>query len=89
MDVCPPKAIDMRVNKGKTIEGSNLVYLEFNQVNNKESFPEQMMTFPYMSNAALCDGCMICVKECPTLAIDIENNIDIQKYSKYKVNLKG
>jgi len=72
MDVCVPKAIDMRIHKGNSIEGKYLTYLEFNGKINKELLPEQMMTFPFMANVESCDGCMICVNECPTLAIDIE-----------------
>jgi ferredoxin len=77
MDLCLPKAIDMRIHKGNKIEGNGLSYLELNGNSNKEQAPEQMMTFPYMANYVLCDGCMICVKECPTNAIEIirsENN---------------
>jgi ferredoxin len=77
MDLCLPKAIDMRIHKGNTLEGKYLSYLELNINANCESMPEQMMTFPYMANYVLCDGCMICVEECPTNAIEIirsENN---------------
>lgn len=72
MDVCAPKAINMRIHKGKTLEGSSLTYLVFNDKNNSELPPEKMMTFPYMQNADKCDGCMTCVMECPTSVIGIE-----------------
>lgn len=71
MDVCLPNAIDMRVNKGSTIEGTELVYLTLNTETNTELPPAKMMTFPFMCNGESCNGCMDCVKECPTSAIDI------------------
>lgn len=83
MDVCLAKAIQMRIDKGKTIEGNNLVYLELNGKANLELSPEQMMTFPFMANVEHCDGCMICVYECPTSAINIENDIEL-KNNYYK-----
>lgn len=73
MDVCVTKAINMRVHKGKTLEGSNLAYLVFNNKNNSEAAPVGMMTFPYMQSAEKCNGCMICVRECPTSAIEIDS----------------
>lgn len=85
MDVCLTKAIDMRTHKGKTIEGDYLAYLEFDGAANKESLPEQMMTFPFMANSELCDGCMICVNECPTSAIDIVNDVEFENYYQREV----
>ena len=71
MDICPPKAINMRIHIGRTLEGSALANLDLNGFSNGECTPEPMMTFPYMAHPVLCDGCMVCVKECPTGAIDI------------------
>lgn len=71
MDVCSPKVIEMRIHKGKTIEGERLAYYQLNTKTNTEIFPEQMMTFPFMANSESCNGCMECVKECPTYAIEI------------------
>jgi ferredoxin len=85
MDVCLTKVIDMRINKGKTIEGDYLTYLEFSGAANKELVPGQMMTFPFMANAELCDGCMICVNECPTTAIDIVNNVELKNHYQREV----
>ena len=81
MDVCIPKAIDMRIFKGNVIEGNVLTYLELNAHPKQEQAPVQMMTFPYMANYELCDGCIICVEECPTNAIDIistKNNLVVE-----------
>ncbi|MGK9368380.1 ATP-binding protein [Melioribacter sp. Ez-97] len=75
MDVCLTNAIDMRIHRGKTIEGNYLSYLEFNDKTNKELLPEKMMTFPFMKNSELCNGCMVCVEECPTSAIAIDLHI--------------
>ena len=72
-DVCILKLIDMRVHKGKTIEGERLLYLELDRYLTLEKLPEKMMTFPFMANAERCDACMICVNECPTSAVRIEN----------------
>ncbi|MDP3683102.1 MAG: 4Fe-4S binding protein [Ignavibacteria bacterium] len=71
MDVCLPKAIDMRVHRGNNIEGNTLFYLALNGNSNQVQVSEQMMTFPFMVNAKLCDGCMECAEECPTNAIKI------------------
>lgn len=81
MDVCSLNAIDMRINKGKTIEGNNFIYLDLNGKTNKELPPEKMFTFPFMALPELCDGCMVCVKECPTYAIDIENEFNSKELS--------
>ena len=77
MDVCQPKAIDMRIHRGKTIEGVNLTYIEFDGSYNTDSVTEQMMTFPFMQNAGYCNGCMDCVNECPVHAIEILRDSDI------------
>ena len=71
MDVCLLQAIDMRVHKGNNIEGNTLFYLALNENSNQVQVSEQMMTFPFMVNAKLCDGCMECVEERPTNAIKI------------------
>lgn len=68
MDVCVPGAINMRIHKGNTIEGNHLKYQELNDYN-------QMMTYPFMEKAELCDGCMICVNECPTSAIELQDSL--------------
>lgn len=80
MDVCLSKAIDMRIHRGKTIEGNYLLFLEFNGKTNKELLPEKMITFPFLKNSKLCNGCMICVKECPTSAIEIINEAKPQDH---------
>ncbi len=71
MDVCPRKAIGMKKFNGKAVEGEFLIYLRFHKKGNHEHPKEEMMTFPYMQNPAECDGCMICVEECPTGSIGI------------------
>ena len=75
MDVCMPNAIDMRVNKGTTIEGVELIYFALNGETNTELPPVKMMIFPFMCKAENCNGCADCVKECPTSAIEIGINL--------------
>lgn len=31
------------------------------------------MTFPYMAHPHRCDGCMLCVNECPVLALELQS----------------
>jgi len=78
MDVCSRGALEMRRYKGKKIEGERLFYLEFDSFMNYELQPEEMMTFPFMNYSESCNGCMICVDECPVeaLAINIDENTE-------------
>jgi len=57
MDVCLMEALEMRRYRGKAIEGDCL--------------SEEMMTFPFMNYYESCNGCMICVDECPVEALEI------------------
>ena len=77
MDICTPKAIDMRIHKGKTIEGNHFTFLELNNNSNKEHLPERMMTFPFLAKPELCNGCMLCVGECPVSSLDIFRDISV------------
>ncbi len=85
MDVCSPNAIDMRINTGRTIEGDKLVYITLNGKSNHELLPAKMMTFPFMSKEESCNGCMDCVKECPTSAIEIERQHSWERNLQQKV----
>lgn len=69
-DVCLPKAIGMRTHKGKTIEGKMLIIPDI-EVESIDYTTDNLMTFPFMEKDSLCDGCLDCVKECPTSAINI------------------
>jgi len=71
MDICVPKAIGLRIHKGKTIEGNYFTFLELKNNFNEEHLPKQMMTFPFLAKPELCNGCMLCVEECPVSSIEI------------------
>lgn len=69
MDVCPPRAIDMRLNLSTGIEGSRLTIHHLEEVGAIAVAEQRMMTFPFMSFPDRCDGCMLCVHECPVEAL--------------------
>jgi len=71
MDVCVPRAIDMRPYKKRALEGTVLSYLALNTDSNPEASPAVMATFPFMAKADFCDGCLLCVNECPTRALEL------------------
>jgi ferredoxin len=72
MDVCLPRAIDMRPFKKGALEGTVLSYLALNSDRNPEVSPQAMATFPFMARADYCDGCMVCVNQCPTSALELQ-----------------
>lgn len=70
MDVCPPRAISMRTKVPRTVEGDHIAiaYLD----SGPESVAiEGLMTFPWMSSPKRCDGCGLCVQQCPCLALEL------------------
>lgn len=74
MDVCQPRAITMRTNKSASVEGEFLCYLKLRPDGDEELLTGEMMTFPYLARPHLCDGCMLCVEECPVMAIELRRN---------------
>ena len=74
MDVCRPGAIAMRTNQPKGVEGKTLSYLSLRSPGNAEQMAEPMMTFPYLAYPDLCDGCALCVNECPTVALELRTD---------------
>ncbi len=74
MDVCGPRAIALRTKFARTIEGSRATYLLLQSLQNRELPPTPMGTFPYLRDAALCDGCCRCVTECPTMALELRRD---------------
>jgi ferredoxin len=74
MDVCSPQAIAMRFDKSDNVEGNLLSYLLLHSDGEKELPPVEMMTFPYLVFPHLCDGCMLCVNECPVLALQLQGD---------------
>jgi ferredoxin len=73
MDVCQPDAIVMRTNTPRRIEGNVLSYLQLCSDGNCELPPAEMMTFPYLADPQLCDGCALCVTECPVDALELKD----------------
>lgn len=67
MDVCPPRAMGMRPHRGKTVEGPSRVLWYVGLQGEREPLP--MMTFPFLAVAAACDGCGLCMLECPVGAL--------------------
>lgn len=65
MDVCAPKALGMRMWRGRTVEGACLV----RRRGNGGHADPAAGTFPYMAGRERCDGCLECVRECPVEAI--------------------
>jgi ferredoxin len=60
MDVCPPGAIDMHRTRKAGVEQWRA-----------PGTGADDMTFPYLSRPDLCDGCLACVRECPTVALTL------------------
>ena len=72
MDVCDTKAIAMRITWPRSPEGKVLTHrLLWSGDQEKLSLP-QMMTFPYLARPELCDGCKMCVDQCPVNALELE-----------------
>jgi ferredoxin len=65
MDVCAPRAIDMRVHRAAKVEGNARPRGE------AERPAEEMMTFPYLASPQRCTGCADCVRECPVNALEL------------------
>ncbi len=74
MDVCRPKAIQMRTKWPRSPEGRRLTYLHLASSRNKEAPVAAMATLPYLAVPALCDGCAHCVAECPTTALELRQD---------------
>lgn len=70
-DVCTPGALDMRIWKGGTIEGSTLTYARLHSQNSPDIGPEQTTSFPYLAHPESCDGCSDCARECPVEALSV------------------
>lgn len=69
MDVCPPRAISMRGRSARTVEGSFLAFQYLGGVDHWH--PGLLMTYPYLARPDSCDGCGLCVRECPGQALDL------------------
>ena len=71
MDVCAPRAISMRTKSARSVEGPQLTFLYLEPSDQSAYRIERLMTFPYMSAPELCDGCRLCVLECPGNALEL------------------
>ncbi len=63
-DVCPPRAIAARPARAPGIEGC-VTYDRLASPRNLERAAEAPDGYPYLAHPARCDGCGICVDECP------------------------
>ncbi|MBL7995718.1 4Fe-4S binding protein [bacterium] len=72
MDVCPERAINMRIHNSSGVEGERLAYLALGPYRANELPPSGMMTFPWLANPPHCNGCMLCEKECPVCALTLQ-----------------
>lgn len=69
---CLPRAIEMRSHRRRVIEGDILTYVMFDSRIDSEVPPREKAAFPFMANADFCDGCIRCVNECPTSALELQ-----------------
>ena len=69
-DLCTPLALSMKAYTGKTIEGNTQIKPNESDYGNVGE--ENKLSFPYFSNPGECNGCMVCVNECPVNAIEIK-----------------
>lgn len=76
MDVCSPRAIDMRVDKTTGVEGSFDTLVRLQAFDSTEEAKQKMMTFPFLAIPQLCDGCLDCVKECPVSALELKGTAE-------------
>lgn len=70
MDVCPPRAISMRSRSPRSVEGQHMALLNLPKSDPWQ--PDRLMTYPYLAQDELCDGCALCVRECPGEALDLQ-----------------
>src|SRR5437899_1974054 len=61
-DCCPPAALQMRVQTRPGVEVLLFV-----------TATARFETFPFLAAPASCDGCMICVRECPVGALGLRS----------------
>lgn len=72
MDVCVPCAISMRTAWPHSPEGRVLTHQFLEPEERETNRRGQMMTFPYLARPAVCDGCEVCVEQCPVSALHLE-----------------
>lgn len=87
MDVCLQRAIDMRIDKSRNIEGELLSFLALHPDGDNKLPPAGMMTFPWLANPLLCNGCLLCEKECPVSALSLQqvaDNVPFHNLNNYE-----
>jgi ferredoxin len=89
MDVCDTKAIVMRTTWPKSPEGKVLTYRLLHPQDQEELSPVPMMTFPYLAHPELCDGCGMCVDQCPvnSLVLEFKNTASNRESRVFQANV--
>jgi len=77
MDVCPPRAIDMHLTRKAGVEQWRLKKPDTPSADaGTGSEGAGFMTFPFLAAPERCDGCGVCVRECPTVALELRTTAD-------------
>lgn len=72
MDLCPTRAIAMRLHgAAHTIEGALRTHRALLQSGSREAPANDLMTYPYLHSPSLCNGCSVCIRQCPVSALTL------------------
>lgn len=71
MDVCKPRAIEMKIAPEGSIAGTHLSYLTLDRKANREKPKEPWTSYPFLASPSACDECMKCILECPSSALEL------------------
>jgi len=70
MDVCPVRAIGMHVDRAQSaLEGSCRTHDLLGKAGRLRAETKRLAAYPYLATPARCDGCGLCIRECPVSAL--------------------